>query len=300
MRKIYAHWCYTDNCGDALNPYILEKLSGCKVVFCNYKTPNYITEFKNIIKCLLSRKRIDYNRLVPPFLRRKKDVILAIGSILDRSLPNFKIWGAGYMNEFEHADGGTLYAVRGYYSAIKLQKEGFPLCKTYGDPALLLPLVYKPHVKKIYKYGIIPHLKEYSKIKDCYPKENIINLNNTNVEIVINNILKCEYIISSSLHGIIIAHAYGIPAIWIKLGDINTDGIKFKDYFSSVNIPIYNGNYTIDEFINTSYIEIDPIIKKCMLPRIPILDIQRALIKVCPFEILPKIKETINLNMDNI
>lgn len=294
MKKLYAHWCYTNNCGDALNPYILHKLSGCKVVYCNYKSPNYIKEIRITIKGLLSGKKTDLNRLVHPFFRRKKDVILAIGSILDRSLPNFKIWGAGYMNEFEHADGGTLYAVRGYYSAAKLHKEGFPLCKTYGDPALLLPIIYKPNIKKIYKYGIIPHLKEYNKIKECYPDENVINLNNQNVETVINHIIECEYIISTSLHGIIIAHAYGIPAIWIKMGDINTDGIKFKDYFSSVNIPIYNGNYTIDTFINTSYIDIAPAIKKYMLPRKSILDIQRALIKVCPFEVLPQFKKIIN------
>ncbi len=35
-KYILAHWCYSGNFGDALNPYLLEKLSGMKVKYCIY------------------------------------------------------------------------------------------------------------------------------------------------------------------------------------------------------------------------------------------------------------------------
>jgi pyruvyltransferase len=53
--------------------------------------------------------------------------------------------------------------------------------------------------------------------------------------------MSCERIVSSSLHGLVIADAYGIPNAWL-----NSDGgaggsrpgggeFKFYDYFASVN-----------------------------------------------------------------
>lgn len=293
MKKIYAHWCYCDNFGDALNPYLLYKLSGCKVIYCNYANPILKNEIKRLFKDIIRLRKPDLNLLIPPRFRKKEKIILAIGSILDRSLPNFHIWGAGYMNKFEKAKGGKLYAVRGPYSAEKLHDEGFPLCNTYGDPALLLPLVYNPLIQKKYECGIIPHLKEYEYFKNRFSTMKIINLRNENIEETINQILSCKYIISTSLHGIIVAHAYDIPALWIKKGNIDTDGIKFKDYFASVGIPIYSGKFDIDELLSKSYDQLPEKLKGLMLPHISISKIQRNLISVCPFEISPMIKERI-------
>ena len=71
-------------------------------------------------------------------------VDLAIGSILSRSRQNYLVWGGGYMDASEKGLGGKYLAVRGPYSAEKLEAEGYPRCNVYGDPALLLPLVYTP------------------------------------------------------------------------------------------------------------------------------------------------------------
>ena len=63
----------------------------------------------------------------------------------------------------------------------------------------------------------------------------------TKITEFIDDICSCEKIISSSLHGIIIANAYGIPAKWFIIDNLPLEGSpykKFYDYFISVNMPI--------------------------------------------------------------
>lgn len=93
-----------------------------------------------------------------------------------------------------------------------------------------------------YKLGIICHYLHRKKIKydegvlfiDILRRENEITK-------FIDEICQCEKIISSSLHGIIIANAYGIPARWFMIDGYPLGGNpykKFYDYFMSVNMPI--------------------------------------------------------------
>ena len=78
----------------------------------------------------------------------------------------------------------------------------------------------------------------------------VINLLTEDVEFVINQILSCEKCISSSLHGLVVCHSYELPCLHVTFSDrdiqsglkefeIGGDGVKFRDYFSSVCIPEY-------------------------------------------------------------
>lgn len=148
-------------------------------------------------------------------------------------------------------------------------------------------------MQKQYNVGIIPHLHDYNKIRNEYSNERVIYLNNS-IEQIIDEICSCEYIISTSLHGVIVAHAYGVPAIWIKEGYIYTDGIKFNDYFASVGIPLYDGqDFHIKDFVLKRYSEIPEKIRALMLPHTPIIDIQRRIIQAAPFEIKKSILDKV-------
>jgi Polysaccharide pyruvyl transferase. len=287
--KLLAHWCYFKNVGDALNPYLLHKLTGKKIVYCNLVNPNYKKEFISIIKSLAHCKKYDFRRISKPELN--EPVLLCVGSILSRSKPNCKIWGAGFMNNYEHSGGGEVYALRGPYSSDKMQAEGYTGCHVFGDPALLLPIVYNPIISEKRTCAIIPHISEFHRFLHEYQDEKIIKLDD-DIELVINEICSSEYVLSTSLHGIIISHAYGIPALWIKESYIHTDGIKFDDYLASVGIPNYKGDsFKIEDFIHKRYSDIPDDIKNIMLPHVPIKEIQRNLLKVAPFEILPSFKQ---------
>jgi len=162
--------------------------------------------------------------------------------------------------------------------------------EVYGDPAIVLPRYYNPDVKKKFKIGVIPHYVDYKAVKEHLAEDThvtIINLLTKSVEPTTREILECDHIISSSLHGVIVAQAYGVPALWIKFSDkLSGDNIKFYDYFESVGID-FNNEQRID--VNTlNYETMQHLLstnKDVLLPEKDILiQLQDGLLKACPFK----------------
>ena len=54
---------------------------------------------------------------------------------------------------------------------------------------------------------------------------------------MIRQIAECRFILSSSLHGLIIADSMGIPNLHVEFGDrLLGDGYKFDDYYSAYGL----------------------------------------------------------------
>lgn len=197
-----------NNFGDLITPYFLNK-------FCN---------------------KADYGF---NFANDSETKIISCGSIMRLCNKNTIVYGSGIRDIDQKIEGGIIKIVRGPLTRKRLLEIGCYCPPTYGDPGLLLPTYYNPIIKKRYALGIVPHHIHYVKIRELYvkrPNTLIINLLNTNIESVINDMLSCEKIISSSLHGLIISDAYNIPNKWIQFDDkITGDNTKFYDYFQSVN-----------------------------------------------------------------
>jgi hypothetical protein len=168
-----------------------------------------------------------------------------------------------------------------------LINQGYEVPEIYGDPALLLPKYYYPKIEKKYKIGIVPHYRDFNKIKDFYLNLDdvlIIDLMTKDVEATTNEFLKCKRIVSSSLHGIIVAHAYGIPAVWQKFSnDVFGDDVKYQDYFESVEIPNYKPDI-INQKISLSEL-LDLFHDKESLPKKETIEkLCSNLMAVCPFK----------------
>ena len=134
-----------------------------------------------------------------------------------------------------------ILAVRGPLTRNFLLKNGVDCPPIYGDPALLLPLFYKPYIVKKYKLGVVPHISDQdncflqSLMKE-HPDVLVVDMKNyTHWQDVVNQICSCDFIISSSLHGLIISDAYAIPNVWVEFSNkIIGNRFKFRDYFASV------------------------------------------------------------------
>jgi|TARA_B110000908_G_C10146908_1_gene399488 pyruvyltransferase len=177
----------------------------------------------------------------------KNGKILAIGSIMKFCKPNDVVWGTGVIDEVSIGDNPKkIYAVRGPLTRKTLISADRDVPEVYGDPALLFPKIYDPRnvIAKKYKFGIIPH---YADFKDPVILKILEKLEESGVKIInitsgvyrfIDELVSCENIISSSLHGLIASDAYEIPNIRCILGkNIAGGDFKFEDYYQSIKRP---------------------------------------------------------------
>jgi hypothetical protein len=188
--------------------------------------------------------------------------VICVGSIARIAVKGTKVLGSGIMTAKEKlcADAHWVW-VRGPLTRNRVLSCGGTCPDIYGDPAMLLPRIYPRSSKVNYKIGIVPHHVDYELVKDQYPDIPVIDLLGNNPAEIIDKITQCQYVISSSLHGIIAAHAYGIPAAWGKFSNkIVGDNSKFYDHYqamglearlSSAENPIFQiGNYNDSEIHN--------------------------------------------------
>ena len=171
--------------------------------------------------------------------------LVGIGSVLTWAVRDDDIiWGSGLIKDVEmKLPTCKILALRGRLTAQKLQVE----CSTFGDPGLLLPMLYNPKVEIKHEVGVIEHYVDKGLYKGEGVRINILQ----NWKKFVDEIKSCERIISSSLHGIVIPEAYGIPCEWVKLSNkVIGDGFKFEDYLSGTNRDNFSQKFDVTQTQN--------------------------------------------------
>lgn len=184
---------------------------------------------------LLTPYIFDYFNIPYVYTELEEANTLCVGSIIVHAKKDTLVLGSGLIKRKQTPSPLANYKfVRGPLTRNRILELGGNCPEIYGDPALLLPLIWKPS-KKEHEIGIVPHIYNYNEVKEKYPSYKIIDLTK-DPKIVTQEITSCKKIISSSLHGIIVSHAYNIPAAWVKFKSrLVGDDIKFKDYYASFN-----------------------------------------------------------------
>lgn len=172
---------------------------------------------------------------------------LCVGSIVTwLTTPNTVIWGSGVQRpEDEIIYKGKIIkpkkilSVRGPLTRKYFLDRGIDCPEIYGDPALLFSKYYQSSQEKKYKIGIIPHFKDKKSavLKLLEGRKDILIIDIQNFKdwrYFIDSINSCEFIFSSSLHGIIISDTYGVPNTWVEFERKDLKRFTFQDYFLSV------------------------------------------------------------------
>lgn len=210
--------------------------------------------------------------------------IICCGSIIDLKFPKKTVcWGCGIHNKDNKPpytyNKKAYYAVRGKLTAKRLGLKNIPV----GDPGTLAPLFYSKPQKKKYKYAIIAHNKDYRKLHKKFGKKCLVISAKTNdIESFFDQINQCEFIFSSSLHGLIFSHAFGVPALHIEYNKLESkDNFKFKDYYSTLDISYVKQEVYDDLDFVYSYIK---NAKKYLPSRACIKKIQKGLLDSFPYK----------------
>jgi len=179
--------------------------------------------------------------------------VVGCGSVLGHVAANRRIviFGSGMHSPFKHALlHGELPLCRGPYTRGLIFG---PLSRRVGDPGLLASRIWPSRGSELAekarrargggrRVGLLPHLNDRSSrhfrrlSKQDGLQAPIIDPADSPSEVA-TQIRECDVVVSSSLHGIIFAHSYGKPAVWVRESQREPGcGFKFYDYFGSVGL----------------------------------------------------------------
>lgn len=157
------------------------------------------------------------------------------------------VWGTGFIN-YSGADGKffkrnmEFCAVRGELTRKNVERmTGKKMDIPMADAGILASELLKERPEVCYDVGVVPHLCDLKdpaveKLLASYDNAKFINVKDDPLQVV-KEIAECRYIISSSLHGLIVADSLGIPNMYLVFGDrLLGDGYKFEDYYSAYGV----------------------------------------------------------------
>lgn len=205
--------------------------------------------------------------------------LYTIGSLVLLGHQDAVLWGSGILlsepegfiwkrNKYRKLD---IRCVRGPETKRRLEENGYDVSKcVLGDPGVLMPLIYQPKEHEKREYSVLIHMAVDKKV------ENQIDILTEDWQKTIDEIYNSKLIISSSLHGIILAEAYGIPAILLDEMEF-PDLFKYNDYYYSTGRMEYPICKSIEEAL------------RMPIPEVPDLKhLQENLLKSFPVDLWSK------------
>lgn len=167
-----------------------------------------------------------------PSLPTRPGRLLTVGSVLHVASDGDVVWGTGVngnvrtrSHRYRSLD---VRAVRGPRTRDFLARRGVAAPEVYGDPALLLPALFPVLLRwserKQHALTVVPNLHDWDRLgthpRAVDPRSGVWH--------VLRTIVQSERVVASSLHGVIVAEAFGIPAT--LLGG-HQHPFKYQDYY---------------------------------------------------------------------
>lgn len=200
-------------------------------------------------------------------VRAQDHKLVAIGSVLHFAQSGDVVWGTGIHEKglrqvnWKNLKEADIYALRGPRSKAQALRRAVNVTDmtVFGDPGLLSPLVWpdifatalaENNGKPTYDRCFVPHHSDEPAFVESGPRHNIVEELHLHIittadtpNATASALIKCKHVISTSLHGLIVAHAFGVPATWLHddLGKSAKEGfLKYNDYLASVGLEPYH------------------------------------------------------------
>lgn len=244
--SIKVYYAKLNNMGDLLNEYLIPAVTGKAIEHCE-NVANF--DVMGIGSCGGAIWRGKKNTVKD----YTKDIVKSAMCFGDNN--PCAVWGTGFIEDLSDCRNLKLIrqstefiALRGNLTKATVEKAlGRKINPVLCDGGILSPLIVAPSHSKKYKVGLIPHFYEMqiilqrgivSAFQTKYQDGIIINLKEDPLT-VLRQISECEVIISSSLHGCVVADSYSIPNIRVRFSDIPGTGYKFDDYYSGYGLEVH-------------------------------------------------------------
>jgi hypothetical protein len=169
--------------------------------------------------------------------------LVALGSIAKFAKDTDTVWGAGISSLSTKLSAGADYlAIRGPHTADAVSKSGGRAPSLFGDPAIIMPKIFAPKVdREKGRYALVRHFVHRSldlRLSDSVLELDILMSSPEDIENFIRQLLRCQAVVTSSLHVLILCVSYGIPCRLIDLDSfgahVHGDGVKYRDFYDGV------------------------------------------------------------------
>ncbi len=227
-------WKEVPNFGDALAPLLLEHFADIEVTWGTI-SHSKVASIGSILEH------------IPPLW---DGYILGSGRLIEGSRTNIVQMTTGV--------SARILALRGPLTA-----KGIPGTYALGDPGILADELIEPQ-RKQWDCGILPHWQDtelvsrFKKIMPATQKVLIIDPHQAPLE-VIKQISACHKIVTSSLHGVIVADACGVPRRIEVCKAMERDGgdFKFRDYHATIKMDLTFGKVQSPERVRVEDVKFD-------------------------------------------
>lgn len=206
-----------------------------------------LNNFGDLLGPLIVEQIVKERSLNEPSAKKR---VATVGSIMRLTQPGDVVWGSGINGKtmsLGAAPDLDVRAVRGPRTADALAAAGVLVPRIFGDPALLWTrwwprdsyLTEEP-LKPI---SVVPNHNERFSFRGPTMVDPIGEPHQ-----IIGRIARSEFVCGSSLHGIVLAEAMGIPARLIR--STAEPAFKYDDYYFGTGRPDYAVAGSVDEAIS--------------------------------------------------
>lgn len=126
-----------------------------------------------------------------------------------------------------------------------------------GDPGLLADGLVEPDQQGY--TAIVPHWSDQARMLTTYPGTRFVDVTGPPMR-ALQMISGAAKVISSSLHGIVLADAFGVPRMWDWFDGVQGGGFKFADHGSVV------GAFEPGEWHQPDVSHIQQELRECLTP----------------------------------